>query len=48
MREGDGWRYVAGTVLGIAGIMRFFDAIWAWSYNGAVPENLQNALFGTA
>jgi hypothetical protein len=44
--EGDGWRYFAGTVLGIAGIMRFFDAIWAWSYNGAVPDNLQNALFG--
>lgn len=46
MREGEGWRFFAGTVLGIAGIMRFFDAIWAWSYNGAVPENLQNALFG--
>jgi hypothetical protein len=44
--ECDGWRYFAGTVLGIAGIMRFFDAIWAWSYNGAVPDNLQNALFG--
>jgi hypothetical protein len=46
MREGEGWRFFAGTVLGIAAIMRFFDAIWAWSYNGAVPENLQNALFG--
>ena len=44
--QGDGWRYFAGTVLGIAGIMRFFDAIWAWTYNGPVTDNLQNALFG--
>jgi hypothetical protein len=46
VEQGDGWRYFAGTVLGIAGIMRFFDAIWAWSYNGVTPQNLQNALFG--
>ena len=46
MREGEGWRFFAGTVLGIAGIMRIFDAIWAWSYNGALTGDLQNALFG--
>jgi hypothetical protein len=46
MEQGEGWRFFAGSVLGLAGIMRFFDAIWAWSYNGAVPDNLQNALFG--
>jgi hypothetical protein len=46
MQHGDGWRYFAAAVLGIAGIMRLFDAIWAWSYNGAVPDNLQNAVFG--
>jgi hypothetical protein len=46
MEQGDGWRFFAGTVLGIAALMRLFDAIWAWSYNGAVPDNLQNALFG--
>jgi hypothetical protein len=46
MEQGEGWRFFAGTVLGLAGIMRFFDAIWAWSYNGPVPDNLQNALFG--
>jgi hypothetical protein len=46
MQQGDGWRFFAGTVLGIAGIMRFFDAIWAWTYNGAIPSNLQGALFG--
>ena len=46
MREGDGWRLFAALVLGIAGIMRLFDAIWAWTYNGPLPENLQNALLG--
>lgn len=46
MEQGEGWRFFAGTVLGIAGILRLFDAIWAWSYNGAIPDNLQNALFG--
>ena len=46
MVEGDGWRFFAGTVLGLAGIMRFFDAIWAWSYHGALPDNLEGALFG--
>ena len=44
--NGDGWLIFAGTVLGIAGIMRIFDAIWAFSYHGAVPENLENAIFG--
>jgi hypothetical protein len=46
MVKGDGWRYFAGTILGLAGIMRLFDAIWAWTYNGAVANNLQDALFG--
>ncbi len=46
MQQGDGWRYFAGTVLGIAGIMRLFDAIWAWSYNGPVSDDRQNAIFG--
>ncbi|HEX2308368.1 MAG TPA: hypothetical protein VHI14_08640 [Jatrophihabitantaceae bacterium] len=44
--EGSGWRFFAGTVLGITGIMRFFDALWAWSYNGTLPSNLEGALFG--
>ncbi|MGO9784534.1 MAG: hypothetical protein ACLPKE_32115 [Streptosporangiaceae bacterium] len=33
-------------VLIIAGIMRVIDAIWAFSYHGAIPDNLQNALLG--
>jgi hypothetical protein len=43
---GSGWRFFAGTVLGIAGIMRFFDAIWAWRYHGAIPNDLEAAIFG--
>ena len=30
----------------LAGTMRFFDAIWAWTYSGTVPSNLQSALLG--
>jgi hypothetical protein len=44
--RGAGWLLFAGVVLMIAGVMRFFDAIWAFSYKGSVPSNLQNALFG--
>ena len=44
--KGSGWRFFAGTVLGITGIMRFFDAIWAWRYHGVVPDGLEGALFG--
>jgi hypothetical protein len=36
----------AAIVLGIAGIMRIFDAVWAFRYNGKVPDNLQGAIFG--
>ena len=42
----EGWLVFAGILLMIAGAMRFFDAIWAWSYNGATPSHLKNALFG--
>jgi hypothetical protein len=44
--KGGGWLIFASIVLGIAGIMRILDAIWAFSYHGALPNNLQNALFG--
>ena len=46
MVEGEGWRFFAGTVLGIAGIMRFFDAIWAFGYHGVLPSDLEGAIFG--
>jgi hypothetical protein len=45
--DGKGWLVFAAVVLGVAGIMRIFDGIWAFRYKGAVPEHLQNALLGT-
>jgi hypothetical protein len=44
---GTGWMFFAGTVLGLAGAMRIFDAIWAFRYKGALPENLQDGLLGS-
>jgi hypothetical protein len=46
--RGEGWLVFAAIVLGIMGIMRIFDAIWAFRYHGIIPENLQGALFGTS
>jgi hypothetical protein len=44
---GDGgWLLFAGFALITASIMRFFDGIWAFRYHGALPDNLENALFG--
>jgi hypothetical protein len=45
-RRGSGWIIFAGVVLAVAGIMRIFDAIWAFTYNGPLPQNFQDALFG--
>ena len=45
-RSGRGWIVFAAVVLAVAGIMRIFDAIWAFNYNGPLPSNLQDALFG--
>lgn len=45
-REPSAWIVFAAIVLMIAGGMRIFDAIWAFQYNGVLPENLENAVFG--
>ena len=45
-QRGEGWLVFAAIVLGIGGIMRIFDAIWAFRYHGIIPENLQGAIFG--
>ncbi len=45
-KRNEGWVVFAAIVLMVAGVMRLFDAIWAWRYHGAVPDNLQKALFG--
>jgi hypothetical protein len=44
--RGEGLLLFSGIVLMIAGVMRFFDALWAFRYHGSVPSNLQDALFG--
>jgi hypothetical protein len=44
--RGSGWVTFASVILMFAGVMRFFDAIWAFRYDGTVPEGLQDALFG--
>ncbi len=46
--RGHGWMLFAAIVLGVAGIMRIFDAIWAFRYHGAVPQKLEDAIFGTS
>ena len=46
--EGSGWLFFAGTILGIAGIMRIFDGIWALRFDGDVPDELESALLGTS
>jgi hypothetical protein len=42
----SGWLFFAGTILGIAGLMRIIDGFWAFAYDGALPENFEGALFG--
>ena len=39
--RGHGWILFAGIVLGVAGVMRIFDAIWAFRYHGAAPKTLK-------
>jgi len=43
---GTGWLFFAGTVLGLAGLMRVVDSIWAFRYKGAVPSGLQDGVLG--
>lgn len=43
---GDGWMFFAGTILGLAGLMRLVDSFWAFRYNGALPGDLDQAVLG--
>ncbi len=45
-QRGEGWVLFAGIMLGLGGIMKIFDAIWAFSYHGVLPSNLEAAIFG--
>jgi len=42
----SGWIAFAGIMLIIGGVMRFFDAIWAFSYHGTLPSDFEGALYG--
>jgi hypothetical protein len=42
----SGWLTFSAVVLILAGIMRVIDAIWAFGYHGAIPDDLQGALLG--
>jgi hypothetical protein len=44
----SGWLTFASIVLVVAGIMRVFDAIWAFRYKGTVVDGLHQALFGSS
>ena len=46
--RGHGWILFSSIILGVAGIMRIFDAIWAFRYHGVLPQNLEDALFGSS
>jgi len=45
--EGVGWLFFAGTVLGLAGIMRIIDSIWAFGYHGQLPNALKDGALGS-
>ena len=40
VERGAGWLFFAGTVLGIAGIMRILDSIWAFRSDGVLEDGL--------
>jgi hypothetical protein len=45
--DGFGWLVFSACILGLAGIMRIIDAIWAFSYGGSLPESLQDGVLGS-
>ena len=45
--QGLGWQFFAATMLGIAGIMRIIDSIWAFGYKGALPDGLKDGVLGS-
>ena len=45
--RGQGWLFFAGTILGLAGLMRLIDSFWAFRYHGAIPAGLQNGVLGS-
>ena len=41
------WLFLASSMLGLAGVGRIIDAIWAFRYKGPLPENLQGGVLGS-
>ena len=44
--KGSGWLFFAGTMLGLAGLMRIIDSIWAFGYSGTM--NLKDGVLGSS
>ena len=44
--RGSGWLAFAAVLLIFTGVMRVFDAIWAFRYSGAIPDHLSDSVFG--
>jgi len=44
---GTGWLFFAGTILGLAGLMRIVDSIWAFRFHGSLPDGLQDGVLGS-
>jgi hypothetical protein len=44
--RGSGWLAFAAVLLIFTGVMRVFDAIWAFRFNGALPDHLSDSVFG--
>ena len=45
-QRAEGWVLFAGIVLIWGGIMKVFDAIWAFRYHGVLPSNFEATIFG--
>lgn len=45
--RGSGWLLFASIVLLFAGIMRVLDSIWAFRFNGQLPDGLDGGVLGT-
>ena len=41
--RGQGWLIFSGIVLMVAGVMRFFDGLWAFRYKGSPGEPSERA-----
>lgn len=46
--RGHGWIVFSAVVLGVAGVMRILDSIWAFRYHGVLPQNLEDAVYGSS